>query len=402
LFADYQQVTQNIVQLHEKLKKQKKRAELFWDFAPLKKEARDDNSDQLAVLQLMESMEQIKRRVARGIPEMVSRLEYASDAFFQEIARGFFLPVCCIAVAALARIRVLLLHLGSEIVRTWDAHDWTQRIKDIIATKSKNDPTVAWDTVQVKELKEFFRRSLAIVQTDNNLRQGGNNFSGTSTKQQALELVTELLEGKASKETKVPPQQQTTLPSETTANSDFDSSAIPSSQGDDVMGAPSISLDVGEPVSLNKGIEKVNASDNSAAPDYMQIAINQVQSNSTLTKKAKKQKRKASSISSTSPTRTRTTTTTTTITLDEIGTGMLIKAPDGTMARNAKPNKSNDTVAASNRATAHEEEETQSNSKTETLKTTKKKKRKDGSKASTSSKKSKKSSGDFFDNLFSK
>mmetsp|Transcript_21777 Transcript_21777/g.33069 ORF Transcript_21777/g.33069 Transcript_21777/m.33069 type:complete len:286 (+) Transcript_21777:2-859(+) len=56
----------------------------------------------------------LKLTLCTSFPELLSRIEYAASAFFTEIERGFFLNYCTVAVAALARIRVLVNHLGRE------------------------------------------------------------------------------------------------------------------------------------------------------------------------------------------------------------------------------------------------------------------------------------------------
>jgi hypothetical protein len=50
-------------------------------------------------------------RVNEYFCQSISRLEYASTMLFVEIARGFFLPFCTVAVAAIARVRALMRRL---------------------------------------------------------------------------------------------------------------------------------------------------------------------------------------------------------------------------------------------------------------------------------------------------
>jgi len=54
---------------------------------------------------------------SKYLPECLSRLEYTCEAFYREIANGFFLPYCSVVVAALARIRVILMRFGREAVK---------------------------------------------------------------------------------------------------------------------------------------------------------------------------------------------------------------------------------------------------------------------------------------------
>jgi hypothetical protein len=48
------------------------------------------------------------------IPEITSRIQYAASALFGEIKRGFFLPLCTVAIGALARIRILVMRMARD------------------------------------------------------------------------------------------------------------------------------------------------------------------------------------------------------------------------------------------------------------------------------------------------
>jgi hypothetical protein len=62
----------------------------------------------------LEELEYLALTLSTTFPELVSRIEHAAKALFTEIGRGFFLPYCTVAVAALARIRILVLQMGHE------------------------------------------------------------------------------------------------------------------------------------------------------------------------------------------------------------------------------------------------------------------------------------------------
>jgi Domain of unknown function (DUF4477) len=61
-----------------------------------------------------EDLDYLTITLSATFPELVSRIEHAAKALFTEIGRGFFLPYCTVAVAALARIRILVLQMGHE------------------------------------------------------------------------------------------------------------------------------------------------------------------------------------------------------------------------------------------------------------------------------------------------
>lgn len=57
-------------------------------------------------------------KLLHHMPELLSRIEWAARALALELARGFFLPVCSVAVAALARIYYILDKTGAGRVTT--------------------------------------------------------------------------------------------------------------------------------------------------------------------------------------------------------------------------------------------------------------------------------------------
>jgi len=62
--------------------------------------------------QLLERLDVLRKSIVVGLPECLSRLEFAAEPLFAEISRGYFLPFCTVAVGVISRIRTLLLRLG--------------------------------------------------------------------------------------------------------------------------------------------------------------------------------------------------------------------------------------------------------------------------------------------------
>jgi len=56
----------------------------------------------------------VRELLDRGISEIVSRIDHAAEALFVEVARGFFLPLCIVALGCLARIRILIMRSARE------------------------------------------------------------------------------------------------------------------------------------------------------------------------------------------------------------------------------------------------------------------------------------------------
>lgn len=65
-------------------------------------------------LELKERLVALQQDLAVHFPEILSRIEHASNPLFVEVSRGFFLPFCTVSLGALARIRVLVMQLGKS------------------------------------------------------------------------------------------------------------------------------------------------------------------------------------------------------------------------------------------------------------------------------------------------
>jgi hypothetical protein len=130
VFRDWQELfSDDLHQLEQELEKErkikaqnKKRQEIFWEIkvgdtkSDAQKQPKQPTDDLSArFLLLAERVEDLAKRTCTGITECLSRLEYAAEACFTEIGRGFFLPFLTVAVGCAARIRTLLLRLQSYL-----------------------------------------------------------------------------------------------------------------------------------------------------------------------------------------------------------------------------------------------------------------------------------------------
>lgn len=100
-----------------------------------------------------EELEYLTLTLSNTFPELVSRIEHAAKALFTEIGRGFFLPYCTVAVAALARIRILVLQMGHEGIA--EMHkvgiDLAHRLPEY-AVENERDKQASVDTHHLKLL----------------------------------------------------------------------------------------------------------------------------------------------------------------------------------------------------------------------------------------------------------
>jgi hypothetical protein len=89
----------------QQLKRKKRRnEEEAWD---LKKKTKDP-----VLVSLEQQLSNLQQTLCDHLPQVLSRIQHASVALFKEVSRGFFLPFCTVALAALARTRMLLRRLG--------------------------------------------------------------------------------------------------------------------------------------------------------------------------------------------------------------------------------------------------------------------------------------------------
>jgi hypothetical protein len=148
LLDDSQKLAQAITAAATRKTTQKKRQEIFWEFTSASKRSTESNeTDAFA-----KALASIRQRVAEGLPECLSRLDYASEALLLEMARGFFLPLCSIAIAAVARIRLLLQNLACQILQEYPL--WQTVLQE--AFGNEVDSSVEWNVDELKELSQRF------------------------------------------------------------------------------------------------------------------------------------------------------------------------------------------------------------------------------------------------------
>ena len=76
-------------------------------------------------------IKELHERLTVHLPEICSRISHAASALFTELSRGYFVPLCTSCLAAISRIRVILLQWGRQgITRLQNAIIWIQ--SDII------------------------------------------------------------------------------------------------------------------------------------------------------------------------------------------------------------------------------------------------------------------------------
>jgi len=94
----------------------RKRETEQWDLTSIQNDITSQPTTESLLLDdsLQITLSSIQQNLQIHLPEVLSRIQYASQPLFLEISRGFFLPFCTVALAALARIRVLLMRCGHD------------------------------------------------------------------------------------------------------------------------------------------------------------------------------------------------------------------------------------------------------------------------------------------------
>jgi hypothetical protein len=126
----------------------------FWVLSGINQQAATDTP--VAVLsKLHDRLCTFAARVNEYFCQSISRLEYASTMLFVEIARGFFLPFCTVAVASVARVRALMrrlcLSLTNSILEVAD--DIKKNLSTLENSKSVHLGPL-WTPTQVTTFKE--------------------------------------------------------------------------------------------------------------------------------------------------------------------------------------------------------------------------------------------------------
>ena len=71
-----------------------------------------DNDDETSLL--VSQTIGLSRKLTHHLPEVLSRILYAAEGLYTELSRGYFVPFCTVALAAISRIRALLMRMGRE------------------------------------------------------------------------------------------------------------------------------------------------------------------------------------------------------------------------------------------------------------------------------------------------
>lgn len=82
------------------------------DYAKKRQEWSISNTDPL--LNVRDELTKVKELLGKHVFEILSRIDHAAEALFLETSRGFFLPLCVVALGCLARIRILVLRKARE------------------------------------------------------------------------------------------------------------------------------------------------------------------------------------------------------------------------------------------------------------------------------------------------
>ena len=114
-------------QSQQRKRKKRRNEEEAWELN--KKKTKDP-----VLVQLEEQLSNLQQNLCEHLPQALSRIQHASAALFKEVSRGFFLPFCTVALAALARTRMLLRRLGR--LALMDLNQFQGTISEILGKSS--------------------------------------------------------------------------------------------------------------------------------------------------------------------------------------------------------------------------------------------------------------------------
>jgi len=115
LWSEASSFNEEMAILVQNERKKRKRQEIFFEISSPQSQK---NEDAMTRKRLQEHAQKVSLSIFESLPEALNRLDHAANAFFTEIARGFFLPLCTVGAAVIARMRSLLLQLGLHLIRT--------------------------------------------------------------------------------------------------------------------------------------------------------------------------------------------------------------------------------------------------------------------------------------------
>jgi len=88
------------------------------------------------------------------LPEILSRITFAASSLYTELSRGYFAPLCTVALACISRIRVLILRMGRDVYSILQqTTGWLEN--DFLATVSKGGDLEKQTELSVQSVKNF-------------------------------------------------------------------------------------------------------------------------------------------------------------------------------------------------------------------------------------------------------
>ena len=110
---------------------------------------------------LIKYIKQLHILLCHQIPEILSRIKHASSALFIELSRGYFVPLCTVALGCISRIRTILIKLAMEgcvqypIMTSFLQRDYETYIQCHYHNKRDQEDGATMDQILIKEAKIF-------------------------------------------------------------------------------------------------------------------------------------------------------------------------------------------------------------------------------------------------------
>ncbi len=124
----------SLLERHKGIQKRRGRGKVeaeHWSL-PTARDPKDKEQPEETLDPFLEDLKSLHLALTDQLPEILSRIMFAGAALYKELSRGYFAPLCTVALACISRIRVLTLRLGRDVfVQLEQSVNWLK--SDVVA-----------------------------------------------------------------------------------------------------------------------------------------------------------------------------------------------------------------------------------------------------------------------------
>lgn len=105
----------SVLERHKGVHKRRGMAKVEDEQWSLETKVQHPEEEQLQLDPFLADLKILHAALSEHLPEVLSRIMFAGSALYTELSRGYFAPLCTVALACISRIRVLILRLGRDV-----------------------------------------------------------------------------------------------------------------------------------------------------------------------------------------------------------------------------------------------------------------------------------------------